>query len=240
MIAPPLPLPWISSTPASSSRRSWKPAPTPITFRETTTSTTLPSSPPVLPVSHKKPTKQTVLIIGDSIPKYLNGQRMSKRFNVINECMPSSKLEMWIKLVPMFVKEYKPTSVSIHCGTNNISRCYPDLCIYLHKCMISNILSVTISLQIAVSSLTAQRNVGHSFWIKEFNARLKDLCTDNSLTFINNDNIDRAYLGRDGLHLKPAGVFLLARNYIAFLKELWNASQEFHLLPSTGTGTISI
>ena len=195
-----------------------KPTPKPRTSQVPTCSPTSTSRNPR--------TKQTILIIGDSIPKYLNGQKMSNRFIVIKACIPGSKLELW-----MYIEEYMPTSVIIHCGTNNISHCYADLCVYLYKSIISNILSVDSSIRIAASSLTTQKNVAHLFWIQEFNARLRDICNMDNLTFINNDNIDHAYLARDGLHLNRSGVSLLAKNYIAFIKELCNSLQDFHLPP---------
>ena len=89
------------------------------------------SSPSKLPVSDSDLRRKTILIVGDSIPKHLDGRKMSKRCKVINRCIPGSNLELWTKLAPIFVKEEQPTCVIIHCATNNISSCYVNECVEL-------------------------------------------------------------------------------------------------------------
>ena len=92
--------------------------------------------------------RKTILIIGDSIPKHLDGRKMSKRCKVINRCIPGSNLELWTKLAPIFVKEEQPSCVIIHCATNNISNCYVNECLELCECLVSLILSVDSTISI--------------------------------------------------------------------------------------------
>ena len=174
--------------------------------------------------------KRTVLIIGDSIPKHLDGRKMSKRCKVINRCIPGSNLELWTKLAPIFVKEEQATCVIIHCATNNISNCYVNECVDLCECLVSVILSVDSTISIGFSSLTTQRHYSHRIWIREFNARIKDMCRDNKLTFIDNSNIELKHLARDGLHLR-SGIPVLAKNFISFIHDYClSNSQDFQKL----------
>ncbi len=154
---------------------------------------------------------------------------MSKQFKVVNHCIRGSNLELWMKLAPLLIKAEKPTSVIIHLGTNNIASSFVDTSLNVFKSLMDQILNVDQNIKVAVSSLITQRNYAHLFWIKEFNARLSDMCIMNNWTYIANDNIDCAYLARDGLHLNRAGVSLLARNYISYIQGL--SSQDFHMPP---------
>ena len=174
--------------------------------------------------------KKTILIIGDSIPKHLVGRRMSRQCRVVNRCIPGSNLELWIQLAPIIINEEQPSSVIIHCGTNNISRLLVNECLELYHLLTSVILESNPSIHIAASSLTVQRKYATSFWTKEFNARLSDLCLSNKWTYVNNDNISKSHLARDGLHLSRTGIALLAQNFIAYIRISCN--QDFQEMPT--------
>ena len=55
--------------------------------------------------------RKTIVIIGDSIPKYLVGRKMSRQYRVVNRCIPGSKLELWIQLAPIIITEEQPSTV---------------------------------------------------------------------------------------------------------------------------------
>ena len=54
--------------------------------------------------------------------------------------------------------------------------------------------------------------------ITRINSFLKNLCLDNGLDFIDNDNINLKHLGRDGLHISKDGQRRLALNFINHIK----------------------
>ena len=169
--------------------------------------------------------RKTILIIGDSIPKYLVGRKMSRQYRVVNRCIPGSKLELWIQLAPIIITEEQPSAVIIHCGTNNVySNLVPE-CVELYKLLTTAMRKVNPSVKIIASSLTVQLKYASHFWIKEFNARLRDLCTTNRWSYVDNDNIRKSNLARDGLHLSRTGTSLLAKNFISQIKML--ADQDF-------------
>ena len=166
--------------------------------------------------------KPTVLLIGDSIPKGVIGHRMSRRYRVINRCIPGSKLHLWTKIAPAMIQEENPICVIIHCATNNLHNYLPNECIFMYKELITAIHHTSPNIHIAVSALTFQEHVGPQKWIHEFNARLRELCNNNPcLSYICNDNItakDIAQEDRFKIHLSGRGTALLAQNYISFLR----------------------
>lgn len=187
-----------------------------------------PSQSPVTRSSSHRNAKETVLIIGDSIPKHLVGRKMSKRYRVLNRCIPGSRLELWTKLAPIMINEEQPSRVIIHLGTNNIASSVTNECLLMYDHLVSTILNVSPEIHIAVSSLTPQTNTGHMHWITEFNARLKELCTSWELSFIDNANISKSKLAADGLHLNKSGTISLAKNFILFINHK-PSNQDFHV-----------
>ena len=152
---------------------------------------------------------------------------MSRRYKVINRCIPGTTLERWNKLAPVFVEDEMPTAVIIHCGTNNIHRSLTTECFELLDSIINAVLNVDSSISTLISSLTTQRHTGHSIWIQEFNARLRDMCSLRSWTYIDNSNTRLAHLNlNDGLHLGRKGTSLLAQNFIASIKCIQPRSQQ--------------
>ena len=188
----------------------------------------LPQTIPVLDRQQPGLTSQTrtVLIIGDSIPKYLDGKRMSQRLNVRNECIRGSRLEHWIKLAPALIKEHDPSAIIIHCGTNNVQTNTILKCMDLTTQLLNVITSSSPQVTIAFSSLTVQGDIGNSFWAERFNDKLFELCNKYHLDYIDNRNIRVRHLARDNLHLGRSGIRMLARNYISFLKYFLSANMN--------------
>ena len=107
---------------------------------------------PTTPTTVDKVTR-TVLILGDSILKHLDGRRMSRRYRVINRCIPGSNIELWMKLAPIFIREECPTAVILHIGTNNIQSTLTNECLDRFVTLVVVIKSICPSTRILVSSL---------------------------------------------------------------------------------------
>ena len=233
---PPIPLPWkiensSSAKPTQKSKKSKHVrASKPTTSTPETTSESVISTPPSTAkrLPHEKP---TVLIIGDSIPKGIVAQRLSRKYRVINRCIPGTKLQLWTKIVPSMIEEEKPTCIIIHCGTNNIQNCLTNECLSLYQELIASIRSVS-PVHIAVSSLTIQKHSGRQIWINEFNMRLRELCDFYSMSYICNDNITVKEIAKEDkykLHLSRRGTSLLAQNYIEFLRGFSIQNLDFYI-----------
>ena len=96
------------------------------------------------------------------------------------------------------------------------------------KCL----LCIKHPLHIIISGLTTQRNIGHNAWIREFNARMFEICQKQSWYFINNDNIKDSNLTNDGLHLNMSDVKRLVQNFIHTIRSVEQfGSMDFHQFP---------
>ena len=184
---------------------------------------------PTTPTTVDKVTR-TVLILGDSIPKHLDGRHMSRRYKVINRCIPGSNIELWMKLAPIFIQEECPTAVILHIGTNNIQSTLTNECLDLFITLVAVIKSICPSTRILVSSLTTQSKPGHDAWIYEYNARLRDQCKLFKWTYIDNSvNIQTSHLSKyDGLHLNKMSISRLAQNFISAIQSI--SHMDFHAI----------
>ena len=159
-----------------------------------------------------------VLIIGDSIPKYLDGTRMSRRLTVLNRCIPGTSISNWLTMVPALIQQEKPTSIIIHCGTNNIRSNCPGTIASLMFQLCSIIRDLDRSIKIAVSGLTPRGESSADWAVRQVNGYFSIMCDKNNYIFISNCNIVPHHLARDGIHLTQSGVIRLAMNFISFLR----------------------
>jgi lysophospholipase L1-like esterase len=220
---PPLPLPWISDQPKPTIKKSATKSPrSDFTPAQAPTSHTVSSPAPTKPRQ-----KKTVLIVGDSIPKNLNGRRrMSRMHRVINRCLPGSSLSLWSKILPAMIEEEQPSFIIIHCGTNDMHSRTTSDCISLLCDVIG---AIPVGIEIAVSSLTTQEHSRRRKWICDYNTRLSVLCQSNAWTYINNNNITLVNLTEDKLHLNKQGTSILARNYISVIKTTGTCNVSFRV-----------
>ena len=212
----PIPVP-----PTKSTKPSRIPRPIPVPSTKAPCVSPATPNPPTIPNdTSKSSTKRTFLIIGDSIPKHLQGNRMSRRHRIINRCIPGTNIDFWKKFGPLFVDHYDPDYLIIHLGTNDINNTFPIECIKFLRELIKCLLYVKSSLHIVISGLTTQHNVGHKAWIREFNARIFEICQKQCWHFIQNDSIKDSHLTNDGLHLNMSGVKRLAQNFIQTIRDV--------------------
>ncbi|KAJ8042445.1 1-phosphatidylinositol 4,5-bisphosphate phosphodiesterase gamma-1 [Holothuria leucospilota] len=194
---------------------------TPSTHSGTERRSPNPTSPPK--------TVYKVLIIGDSIPKHLNGRRMSRRLKVLNRCLPGSNLANWIKFAPVLIEEEKPSAVIIHCGTNDINKISPSHIASLMDELCMKIQFCDPSIQISISGLTPRLSSQANGEVLFINSKLAQICSKHELYYISNNNLSPTHLSRDGIHLNRRGITGLARNFIAFLRTLHSNSFLFNV-----------
>jgi hypothetical protein len=125
--------------------------------------------------------KKRILILGDSITKGLVGWRMSRRHTILNRSTSGTNLEQWIRLAPIFIEEEQTDILIFHCGTNNIDKLYTDHAISLMEQLINCALNVKPDLLIGISTLTAQRDIGHQEWIYY---RLRNICITRNFLYM--------------------------------------------------------
>ena len=166
-----------------------------------------------------------VIILGDSIPKYLVGRKLSRRYRVVNHCIPGMTLQKLAQFVPLLIGDEKPSFVIVHCGTNNISSHNTSQIMSLFQKLHTILMSLNESTRVAYSGLTGNRNcLQTDIYVCQVNNRIREFCADKHCSFIDNYNITLSHLSRDGVHLNRSGIIQLARNFISFLRSTYSSS----------------
>ena len=171
------------------------------------------------PVSDNKEEKPTVVIMGDSIPKYLVGSKMSSRAEVVVRSFLGANIsDMTDYIKPSLAT--KPNEIILHVGTNDIHSSSP-------KKIAEEIVSLRTKMKkeapkrkVTISSLTTREDDESIIpKLNETNKQLKLLSKRNNLGLITHDNIDSSCLSRDLFHLNKKGSSFLAMNIIKHLRE---------------------
>ena len=73
--------------------------------------------------------------------------------------------------------------------------------------------------KIALSSVITRKDRKHiENKVTDLNIKIKELCEENLVDFIDNSNIDESCLGEQKLHLGKKGNAYLASNFIKYVK----------------------
>jgi lysophospholipase L1-like esterase len=167
--------------------------------------------------------KPNVVIIGDSISKRIEGQKLSRSAEVSNFNESGRRVEQVCKDVLTNKKAVSNAdSVIVHVGTNNLkSDSLDDICAKFNT-LVENLKSnVSARCEIAFSSLihrTNHRTDNSNLTDKTIsvNVFLQDMCDRNKWTFIDNTAVKN--LSKDNLHPDKKGMSFLARNFQDFLR----------------------
>ena len=169
--------------------------------------------------STNRPAKH-VVILGDSIVKFVDGRKVSRSsdVNVSVHSFSGSRVEDMKDYIQPSLKK-KPDEIILHVGTNNLSSDEPLE-------LANNISSLAklvqeSSIKVSLSSITTrdkrknEPDLKHK--ISSVNNHLKELARSNGYGFINNDNIDSNCLNRSLLHLNSEGTRKLSDNFKAHI-----------------------
>ena len=111
-----------------------------------------------------------------------------------------------------------PTEVIIHASTNNIITGSSKECFDNIQLLSSRIKSTFKEARIAISSLITREDIGVTLKTQETNELLKDLCSKEGYTYIENGSIDATCLNGSKLYLNAKGSALLAVHFIKFIR----------------------
>ena len=156
--------------------------------------------------------KKEVLIIGDSMIKYVNGRGVSRNDSVKVRSYLGATTDDFIDYVRPTVRK-KPNLIIIHSGTNDIQNNVNTL--QKIRKVISSIKEYDTddNIKIALSSIIHRSDHDFEDKINETNRKLENLCKGKGMIFINNSNIDSTCLNRSKLHLNKSGTSLLIKNF---------------------------
>ena len=151
-----------------------------------------------------------VLVIGDSIIKYIQPGRLSRKRRVICRTMRGAHIEDVAQRAKDTASKHSVSEVIVHVGTNNTSD-DPDT-------IAAKITSLCDTLQptpVTISSIIHRKyqSLPERKKVDDSNILLKSIATRKHWKFIDN-NIKTDHLSTDGVHLNSVGVSILAKNLI--------------------------
>ena len=157
-----------------------------------------------------------VEIIGDSLLNDLIDDKLSRN-NSIKTRKYSGCTTNDLKHHVMPTIDKRPKIIICHAGANDITNNVDT--IYNYQVIINHVKKKTSYTKIAISSIiTRKDHKDIDFKISEMNIKLKELCEQNLIDFIDNSNIDESCLGERKLHLGKKGNAYLATNFIKYVK----------------------
>ena len=161
--------------------------------------------------------KEKVLIVGDSMTKFIKPNKLSRKHHVQSYSFAGAKIEDMNDFVKPLLRR-RPDKVIVHVGTNNVKDENPKRVKAKIGELVDTIRNEQPSAKIVLSSII-RRNDGRSLngSIDQVNRGVESVCRQRGLDFISHDNIPEDCLNNGGLHLNRKGVFSLANNFRKYL-----------------------
>ena len=154
------------------------------------------------------PTKNSVIVVGDSIVKHLTGPGISKKKIIIIKTNPGAKTENIIDYIKPSIRK-KPVFLLVHSGTNDLTNRINTMKVVATVEEMDN----ERKIKLGFSSIICREDVDKTDEIIAVNDRLQKYCLSKGLLFVDNSNIDASYLNRGKLHLNRQGTSVLADNF---------------------------
>lgn len=167
-----------------------------------------------------KQSRESVVIIGDSMVKGLQANRLKKstELDIKVKAFPGSTVSDMHDYMKPSLKN-KPDRVIIHVGTNNLKRDEPAKVVDEIKNLVHAAKKISPKSKIAISEIiTREDDMRLADRAQEVNAMLSHNNILNSCMLISHENINKNSLNSYGLHLNRLGCSLLAKNFIGYLK----------------------
>ena len=158
-----------------------------------------------------------IVIIGDSIIKHINPQKLSSK-TVKKYTFPGKTADEISNQIESMKTGIHPSHVIIHAGTNDIPVQNSNECTTNIEKLAGKAKSQFPNAKIGLSGITLRQDVDVNDKINQTNENIRNLCTEQGYTFIDNGNIDPSGLNNSKLHLNAKGTAYLAVNFIKFIR----------------------
>lgn len=163
--------------------------------------------------------KKSIVILGDSLTKNLQGHKMSKACKVVSKSFPGSSVEDMTHYMAPTVEKH-PDEIILHVGTTNLQTDEPRIIADKVTALAMEIKKKSSKTQVTISSLITRKDAEvNKTRVEETNQLLKSSSVKHHWKFIDHSNIDETSLNRGGLHLNRKGQGFLARNLISHIKD---------------------
>ena len=167
--------------------------------------------------NHRVTAKPCVVLVGDSMIKYVDPKKLSKK-KVYKYTYPGETAESISAKMSTLNVQIQPSHVIIHVGTNNIPIDSTEDCALKIGNLATTLKEKFPHAKIAVSGIIQRQDIQVAGKIEEVNKILKQNCLNNSMSFIDNLSIDGTCLNGSGLLLSVKGTAILATKFIKFLR----------------------
>ena len=162
--------------------------------------------------------RETVVVAGDSIVKFVKGWELSNagRNDSVKSFSGATLNDMSDFLKPTGRKQ--PDKLIIHAGTNDLRRLNPNEVADRIVELAENFKKDCTHSEVVISSLVTRcdgEDVDGK--VNEANTVLKSNCVKSNLAFLDNSNINRSHLNSRELHLNRNGTSVLQANILNFL-----------------------
>ena len=160
---------------------------------------------------------QPTIIMGDSMIKHLNDQKMSAatKSSVKIKCFPGATVgDMRHYSIPVLSKVTTPTNVILHVGTNDLKSSDPSKVSDSIVDLARHIENSFPKAKVLISELIDRNDKQElSEAVKRVNKNTSKFCNQEGRAFIRHKNISCECLNKSNLHLNNKGVAILASNF---------------------------
>lgn len=161
---------------------------------------------------YRQKDRKTVVILGDSIVKYVQGRNLSTKVRSVVKSFPGARVDhMFHYMKPSL--ELKPDEIILHVGTNDLKNSSPD---YIAQRIVDlghSIVGESPTTKVTISSLTVRtdNNLLNDKAI-QVNSYLSTYARQYDWPILSNSNITTSHLNASGLHLNIKGTNILSSN----------------------------
>ena len=164
-------------------------------------------------------TLPNVAILGDSILNNIEGHGISKHGNVRVSSFSGATSDHLKHHIMPTINSNPPDMIIMHIGSNDLTK-GGDTTANI-QWIINKVRKCASHTKIVLSSLIMRRDKTNiEKHANELNVKLKQLCDENLIDFIDNSNIDESCLGKKKLHPNKKGKAFLANNFKHYLSTM--------------------
>ena len=160
--------------------------------------------------SKSVPTKNSVIIVGDSIDNILQVPEFQRSIKI--KTNPGATTEDVIDYIKPYIRK-KPDFLLVHSGINDLTNGINTM-IKIRKVVATvEEMDNKRKIKLGFSSIICREDVDKTDEIIAVNDKLQKYCLSKGLLFVDNSNIDASCLNRGKLHLNRQGISMLVDNF---------------------------
>ena len=174
------------------------------------------------------PAKKKAVIFSDSMARRISSREFNRHTpnqQTLFRSFPGANCKSLQSYVEPTLNEESVDTVAIHIGTNDLSP-RPNTQAPLTDAQIAHEIQMIAAKckslgtrNVIISSIIPRQDPNIDQRRINVNLMLREMCGKNNLIYLNNDNIDKSRLWKDGLHLTNEGIAEFAANLSAVISQ---------------------